>query len=44
MSEKLLDHYEEENNYEEVIRLIDEMILNDPEKASSLLFRKAEAL
>ena len=44
MSEKLLDHYEEEKNYEEVIRLIDEMILNDPEKASSLLFRKAEAL
>ena len=44
MSEKLIDHYEEEKNYEEVIRLIDEMILNDPEKASSLLFRKAEAL
>ena len=44
MSENLLDHYEEEKNYEEVIRLIDEMILNDPEKASSLLFRKAEAL
>ena len=40
----MLDHYEEEKNYEEVIRLIDEMILNDPEKASSLLFRKAEAL
>lgn len=44
MSEKLLDHYEEEKNFEEVIKLIDEIILQNPEKASSLLFRKAEAL
>lgn len=44
MSEKLLDHYEEEKNYDEIIRLIDEMILKDPQKASSLLFRKAKAL
>lgn len=44
MTEKLLDHYEEEKNYEEVIRIIDEIILKDPQKASSLLFRKANAL
>lgn len=44
MSEKLLNQYEEEKNYDEVIKLIDEMILKDPQKASSLLLRKAEAL
>ncbi|WP_296798741.1 tetratricopeptide repeat protein [uncultured Methanobrevibacter sp.] len=44
MCEKLLDHYEEEKNFEEVIKLIDEIILQNPEKASSLLFRKANAL
>ena len=44
MCEKLLDHYEEEKNYEEVIKLIDEIILKNPQKASSLLFRKANAL
>ncbi len=44
MCEKLLDHYEEEKNYEEAIKLIDEIILQNPEKASSLLFRKANAL
>lgn len=44
MSEKLLDHFEKEKKYDEVIKIIDELILEDPEKASSLLFRKAEAL
>lgn len=44
MCEKLLDHYEEEKNFEEVIKLIDEIILQNPEKASSLLFRKVNAL
>ena len=44
MSEKLIEHFEKEKNYDEVIKIIDELILEDPEKASSLLFRKAEAL
>ncbi|MBR0270473.1 MAG: tetratricopeptide repeat protein [Methanobrevibacter sp.] len=44
MSEKLLDHYEEEKNYDAMIKLIDEMILENPQKASTLLFKKAEAL
>ena len=44
MCEKLLDHYEKEKNYDEIIRLIDEIILENPEKATSLLFRKANAL
>ena len=44
MSEKLLDEYEKEKNYGAVIELIDEMILKNPQNASSLLFRKAEAL
>lgn len=44
MSEKLLDKYEKEKNYDAVIELIDEMILKNPQEASSLLFRKAEAL
>ena len=44
MSEKLLDEYEKEKNYDAVIELIDEMILKNPQNASSLLFRKAEAL
>ena len=44
MSEKLLDKYENEKNYGAVIELIDEMILKNPQNASSLLFRKAEAL
>jgi len=44
MSEKLLDDYEKEKNYDAVIELIDEMILKNPQNASSLLFRKAEAL
>lgn len=44
MCEKLLDQFEKDNNYDEVIRLIDEIILKDPEKASKLLFRKANAL
>ena len=44
MSEKLLDYFEKEKNYDEVIKIIDKLILEDPEKASSLLFRKAEAL
>ena len=44
MCEKLLDQFEKDNKYDEVIRLIDEIILKDPEKASKLLFRKANAL
>ena len=44
MSEKLLDKYEKEKNYYAVIELIDEMILENPQDAPSLLFRKAEAL
>jgi len=44
MSEKLIEHFEKEKNYDEVIKIIDELILEDPEKASPLLFRKAEAL
>lgn len=44
MSEKLLDEYEKEKNYDAVIELIDEMILKNLQNASSLLFRKAEAL
>ena len=44
MSEKLLDEYEKEKNYSAVIELIDEMILKNPQDASALLFRKAEAL
>ena len=44
MREELVDHYIDEKDFEEVIRLIDEIILNRPERASSLLFRKAEAL
>ncbi|WP_407381908.1 tetratricopeptide repeat protein [Methanobrevibacter sp.] len=44
MSEKLLDHYEEEKNYDAMIKLIDEMILENPQQSSSLLFRKAKAL
>ena len=44
MCEKLLDQFEKDNNYDEVIKLIDEIILKDPEKASKLLFRKANAL
>ena len=44
MCEELLDHYEKEKNYGEVVKLIDEIILKNPEKASSLLFRKANAL
>ena len=44
MTEKLIGRYEEEKNYEEVIKIIDEIILKDPEKASSLLFKKANAL
>ena len=44
MCEKLLDQFEKDNNYGEVIKLIDEIILKDPKKASKLLFRKANAL
>ena len=44
MSEKLLNQYEEDKNYDAMIKLIDEMILKNPQQASSLLFRKAEAL
>lgn len=44
MCEKLLDQFEKDNNYDEVIKLIDEIILKDPKKASKLLFRKANAL
>ena len=44
MCEKLLEQYEKENKYDELIKLIDEIILKDPEKASKLLFRKANAL
>ncbi len=44
MSEKLIEHFEKEKNYDEVIKIIDELILEDPEKASSLLLRKAESL
>ena len=44
MCEKLLEQYEKENKYDELIKLIDEIILKDPKKASKLLFRKANAL
>ena len=44
MCEKLLNQFEKDNNYDEVIKLIDEIILKDPKKASKLLFRKANAL
>ena len=44
MNFDLLDHYEKEKNYGDVIKLIDEMILNNPQDISSLLFRKAKAL
>jgi tetratricopeptide (TPR) repeat protein len=44
MCEKLLNQFEKDNNYDEVIKLIDEIILKDPKKASNLLFRKANAL
>ena len=44
MCEKLLDKFEKDNNYDEVIKLIDKIILKDPKKASKLLFRKANAL
>lgn len=44
MCEKLLDQFEKDDNYDEVIKLIDEIILKDPKKASKLLFRKANAL
>ena len=38
-----MDNLEKEKNYEEILKLIDEMILEDPEKAHPLLFRKANA-
>ena len=39
-----LDKYEKEGNYEESIKLIDMMILENTSQTSSLLYRKAKAL
>lgn len=44
MSKKLLEEYEKDKNYDAAIELIDKMILENPQDAPSLLFRKAEAL
>lgn len=44
MSKKLLEEYEKDKNYDAAIELINKMILENPHDASSLLFRKAEAL
>ena len=40
---EILDNLEKERKYDEMIRLIDEEIIKDPENAHSLLFRKANA-
>ena len=44
MCEKLLDQLEKDNKYDEVIKVIDQIMLKNHEKASKLLFRKANAL
>ncbi len=38
-----LDSLEKEKNYDEILRLIDEISLKNPEEAHSLLFKKANA-
>lgn len=38
-----MDSLEKEKNYEEMLRLIDEISLNNPKEAHSLLFKKANA-
>lgn len=44
MCEKLLDQLEKDNKYDEVIKVIDQIMLKNHEKASKLLLRKANAL
>ena len=44
MTDELLKKYEEEENYKELIKLIDKLILENSQKTSLLLYKKAEAL
>ena len=44
MTDELLKKYEEEENYKELIKLIDKLILENSQKTSLLLYKKAKAL
>ena len=44
MTDELIKKYEEEENYNELIKLIDKLILENSQKTSLLLYKKAEAL